>query len=264
MVAVASTTMPIGFCSRDPIGYLDGYSLNAAYFVPTGRDPFGLTTLQDAIDSLHRQGIQNPSKQQIFDEWLKLDNSGGSFWKQLPKCPCKIKVKYHTHTDCYGEIWDTHVVGNPDPAKWNDPGVPASAEEKLHPGIAFSMRSKGGPPTNQCTYDSQGNLFTQPPQAGTVDQERPGLPHPLPHYSNDVEPIILAAELDGGCKVEIFNPFSECKLLSPPGPNMMKYYKHRPSWSEDCRKGPQPSYIPNIPIHWWSKRLGGLVATAVR
>ena len=29
------------FCSRDPIGYVDGENLQMAYFVPSATDPFG-------------------------------------------------------------------------------------------------------------------------------------------------------------------------------------------------------------------------------
>ena len=36
------------FCSRDPIGYVDGQNLYEAYFAPDGLDPLGLSVIEDA------------------------------------------------------------------------------------------------------------------------------------------------------------------------------------------------------------------------
>ena len=236
--------------SRDPIGYIDGYNIYRAYYVPTGLDPLGLYSLQDAADSLRKQGIGNPSSQQIFDEWVRLERSRGNWWNGLPKCPCKLNPRMKF---CLGSAWSDGFE-NPDDSLWGDPYVPTTAEESLHPGIAYSMRSKGGPPTNQCTYDATGNLHLNPPMAGTVDSELPGT---LPHLSQDVDPIGLANSLDGGCPVNIWTmPWGKCKVLNPPGPNMMKYYRVRPLWAEPCGR---PNFNMQIPWVKLSKRIGGLV-----
>jgi len=237
----------LGLCSNErirsneTIGYLDAGGPGIGFYMYVENapivhvDPSGKVTLREAGQSLRDRGIWNPSPQQVFDEWIRLELALAPFWTNLSKCPCKLTLD---KAFCILP-WRFGVVPvplNPDPTTWDDPIEPNWREEVLHPGIAFSMRSKNGPPFNQCTYDDKGKLMTNPPQAGTVDLKTPGT---LPHLRHDVEPIGMANKLDGGCHVNwSVNPFSSCKLLCPPGPNMMKYYAVRPAWSQSCPANP--------------------------
>ena len=196
-----------------------------------------------------KQFVHSATVSDVADH-VALERSRGNWWNGLPKCPCKLNPRMKF---CLGSAWSDGFE-NPDDSLWGDPYVPTTAEESLHPGIAYSMRSKGGPPTNQCTYDATGNLHLNPPMAGTVDSELPGT---LPHLSQDVDPIGLANSLDGGCPVNIWTmPWGKCKVLNPPGPNMMKYYRVRPLWAEPCGR---PNFNMQIPWVKLSKRIGGLV-----
>ncbi|MFN7876682.1 MAG: RHS repeat-associated core domain-containing protein [Pirellula sp.] len=246
------------FLGRDPIGYVDANNL--FQFVSAkpllSSDPLGLYSLTDAEQSLRDQGVlpsfpgsfcagstfplyvpPSYSYQQLFDEWIRLESQDLSWIDQLPRCPCNLTLKKR----CIG--WDNQggvIISterirpvNPDASDWQDPGVPSAAEAALHPGAAYTMRSVGKNGNyNQCVFDADGKLITQPPGAGTVDRERPGTSG---HYLEDVEPIVVANFLDGGilhgfCGVIIGNT----QMLQPAGPNVQRYYGVRPSRHMNC------------------------------
>ena len=192
------------FASRDPLGYVDGAGLYNGYFATgMGIDPYGNYTLQDSYASLVKKKVKpangtttiyvtvsnvplttyHYSDQQLFDEWHALEKARRGWWKNLPKCPCKLSKKRRVNYRCVKtkdgviieESWETeHSKSgepfNPDSKKWDDPKVPSGAEAALHPGAAYSMRSKGVKGRyNQCIYDKNLKLITTAPGAGTVD-----------------------------------------------------------------------------------------------
>ena len=109
------------FVSRDPIGYVDGYNLYAAYFVPHGKDPYGLT-----VSVCYRVPCSSQDKSQ--DKW-KTPLSGNCFryvcddirqpgepWNPIPggelpffglTCADLSKALREGH-----KIWDTDSCGN--------------------------------------------------------------------------------------------------------------------------------------------------------
>lgn len=237
------------FASRDPIEESGGVNLYG--FV--GNDPLnkwdilGLFTLSDARTSLQKNGIKGEdhhpagvnltgyvgglsppvapayntySDRQVFDEWYALERTRGAWWSSLPKCPKCISV----------------VGGkakNPESSKWLNPRKPSNAEENLHPGTAWSLRSKPDVAghANQCTYDEVGALLVDAPASGTVDWYKSGT---QTHYAHDVEPIYVASRLDGGGSMGVFNStvYNGPKIHSPPGMYMNKYFEVRPFWPE--------------------------------
>ncbi len=168
----------------------------------------------------------NPKKDRVRIKFLRWYNRQMDGWwiNVLPKSPKNITV----------------IGGNPsynesDKDKWEKPEYkePGSAEERLHPGIKFSMRSKvyeGH--TNQATYDASGKLHTKEPMAGTVDWRAPlgsnGGGLGLAHYKADVRPLHWAVYLDHGIEMHLFwGP----KVPTGPkaiGTYMKKYYAVRP------------------------------------
>jgi len=147
----------------------------------------------------------------------------------LPKCPCTITVDNGEAS--YDDTKD----------EWKEPGKPSDWEERLHPGIEFSMRSevKEGH-TNQCTYGPDGKLYTGPPQAGTVDIAPAGT---LEHMAQDVFPLHWAVYLDHGIIMHVaWGP----KTPGPPdysiGKYMRKYYNKRPLHDDDCPRNEKYTY----------------------
>lgn len=142
----------------------------------------------------------------------------------MPKCPETITVSGGNPS-----------YDGPEEEKWEKPKVPKSAEERLHPEIKYSMRSKvfqGH--TNQATYNASGNLYTTHPMAGTVDWGPPigswlgffhGVSLGKDHMNEDVEPLHWAVYLDHGITMHLFwGP----KTPKEKGPYMKKYYEKRP------------------------------------
>jgi len=193
-------------------------------------DPSGLYSLSDAVASLCSQQITcHPSPEQTFEEWLRLERGRPDWWKDLPKCPCSLWITDSGLIPCGAKrAW------RPNPTDWERPGVPSIPEARLHPGAKYSMRSKSvDGHSNQCTYDENGNLFTEPPTAGSVDNNTPGT---FGHVGNDVDPAGLANTLDGGCHVSWWNPFAPCVMQIPAGQHVLDYYSVRPSWHDNCPK----------------------------
>lgn len=167
--------------------------------------------------------INSKGLEQKFEMWYNLEKAMSGWWKVLPKCPRQL-------CDDDGD----NKPDNPDSKKWNDPAKPHDAEENLHPGITWSMRSKAfNGHTNQCTYkvqadDGKFDLHTEPPQAGTVDLYKSGFPDPFPHRDHDVMPAILAGQIDKNDKRGVFDG----KKLTIAGSAVSKYYEVRPLWAE--------------------------------
>ena len=192
--------------TRDPLGEED--SANLYQFVGNNPvkniDPLGMYTLGDAEDSLNKKGVPKAihtwhgdrySDEQLFNEWLALERSRGAWWKDLPKCPSRICIRK-----------DGTPV-NPDPSTWLSPKDPGANRDN-HPGAVYEMRSKPvGHYSNQCIYDSAGNLMTVQPSAGTVDFY--SMPkHWWNHGLHDWYPFIYARGLN----------------------RISDYYSVRPSW----------------------------------
>ena len=227
-VGIAGPAAGGGFVARDPmptrpqpgLQYADGMNLyQYVHSNPISKlDPSGLSTLSEAIDRLKKAG-KPVTQQSAFDEWYRNEKTLGAWWAVLPKCPCSLKCPA------------VPGIHNPDPKKWNDPKKPSTAEEALHPGITWTMRSKAvGGHHNQCTYDNAGKLITVPPAAGTLDYKKPGT---LSHVRHDVDPVVSANVLDGGKHVKWWWPWPN-KMSKPIGANVKKYYEVTPTWSYDC------------------------------
>jgi hypothetical protein len=185
---------------------------------------------------------------EVFDAWHKMED-GATWWTSLPKCPKKLKP-------CGIETFM-----NPDNTKWNDPKpITKPAVSRFHPGAKYEMRGKPcGQHSNQCTYDEDYNLITEPAGMGTVDWHAPSLGngitkwfyHRPAHWNHDVAPVILAALLDGvwspsyvldpfilgtliGQKFPGLKPETRLKITGEitgrGGINMQKYFDVRPSW----------------------------------
>jgi hypothetical protein len=228
--------------SRDPIEEEGGINLYG--FVGNDGvnkwDLLGMVTLQEAHDSFKKRGggPRNPSprwiltRQEIFDEWYRLEKAQGIWWSSLPKCPKKLCIKQINR----GGTKKAFNIFASDRSQWHDPKPPTNAEENLHPGTIWSMRSKADSlgHSNQCTYDAKGILLRTPPGSGTVDWFAPGLGGRFGHYNHDVAPVYSANILDGGASMGVISSqvTNGPSILSTPGVNLNKYYEVRPLWAE--------------------------------
>ena len=173
----------------------------------------------------------------IFDQW-KRDNPVNPTWDdKLPACPCS---PWATRTFCdasggFYQVKDEYI-----PDGWEDDlgcrgftGMVCNWAQGLrpstHPGAARCIRSNftTGQPSQQCCYDSRGNLITTGVGAGSPDRNFPN------HQRSDIDPWICAAELDG-------NP-EEIK----DGPHMREYLARRPANnSNGCAANSGDKLIP--------------------
>ncbi len=147
-------------------------------------DTNGSKSLQSAQRSLYSSYIFY-TPDQLLDEWVKLESVDTNWHEVLPKCPENIVLKY-------GAIGQVLVI-HPDPEKW----TPVSSAGTLHGEATYAIRSI---PTlhssSQCTYDREGKLYSlQVPEAGTADFYSPSKSKYL-HHIYDVEPYVLARELN--------------------------------------------------------------------
>jgi RHS repeat-associated protein len=138
-----------GYVYNSPVNYIDLW---------------GFFTLGDAKDSLKEKGTTKNDKgtlydsytdTQIFNEWLRLERQDMDWTNELPLCPRKISIKDKQCT-------------NPDTSVWKNPTA-YSGEE--HFGASYEMRSirTPGNHANQCMYDSNGDIMTDRPAAGSAD-----------------------------------------------------------------------------------------------
>jgi hypothetical protein len=145
----------------------------------------GLFTLKDAERSLRQRGVRRGqrtrsiqgkySKEQIFDEWLRLERQDMSWLVELPECPKKLKP------ECTLEGWHDPTAANP-----------------LHPEGVYEIRSHTTPRghSNQCIYDANEDLMTSFPAAGSADFVACPYPPVCPgHFFHDVRPFFYADDL---------------------------------------------------------------------
>ena len=174
-----------------------------------GFDFLGQYTLKDALNeicyehcspALGDRGYKlcmkncrrNTSEKEIFTEWLRLERAVGQWWKNLPKCPKKICVKENDEAE------------NPDSNVWSDSNlgpIDSIVISVFHPGAEFEIRTLGGvkgvPQGNQCTYDSQGDIITSIPAAGSADYYGPNNPGCFgKHQDHDVATYKLAKRVN--------------------------------------------------------------------
>jgi RHS repeat-associated protein len=194
-----------GFCGNDGVN---------------GVDAVGLYTITDARTSLRKRGVQELgssyqpiqkyrtdgtigfgyewvfyyTESQIFDEWLRLEQTRGAWWIVLPKCPTKI---------CFDE---KKMPKNPNSSIWLSP---VKANQKYHPDGVWEIRTngnaQGAPHGNQCVYDDAGMLITtysdEKPTAGSADYYGPrrgflGVGGVRSHILHDVDTFSLAKKLN--------------------------------------------------------------------
>jgi RHS repeat-associated protein len=235
-----------GWPSRDPIEEEGGVNLYG-FVGNSGVNDF------DLLGSIPKKDAQEK-----FDKWYKQWKARKNWWRDLPKCPCKINVETYEYNVCL-DYSDQHTtvsiekISIPDDQipkgdsvhSWNPPTrILIPWVERFHPGAVFEMRSKGKGVSNQCTYDKDGKLITEPPAMGTVDASAPP-GGKFDHWSTDVYMVILAAYLDGMWidggtgYLDTLNPSNGRIKDGPPGPNLKKYFEVRPAYHNDCEKNPQ-------------------------
>tara|TARA_R110002095_G_scaffold60805_2_gene51622 strand:- start:2459 stop:3034 length:576 start_codon:yes stop_codon:yes gene_type:complete len=152
------------------------------YFIP--QDTEDSKSLQAAQRSLHASHILY-TPDQLLDEWVRLGSEDTYWYEELPKCPVEIAITN-------GENGQTLVI-HPDPEVWG----PVSRAGMLHGKAIYAVRSKPiQNSSSQCTYDKDGKLYSSKiPEAGTSDFYSPSISKYL-HYIYDVEPYILARDLN--------------------------------------------------------------------
>ena len=175
------------FMTPDPIGIAGGINryVYAGNNPVNAIDPWGLLTLDDAVESLKKRGVKpenqgylwdSYSDAQKFEEWIRLERSDNAWLKNLPDCPCS--------TDCI------------DDEKW---GELTDSLHGYHVGANRCMRSKpSGGHANQCCYDSSGKLLTGGSGIGSADFAPGTVWTFLDHRAHDMQPADLATKLDNG------------------------------------------------------------------
>ena len=156
-------------------------------------DYLGLYTLSDAVDSLEEHGVDRLGRNNLgrsiytdtqkFDEWLRLELDDTGWLSDIPECPDKICVKDGEPVNCNNGNWNNL----------------SDASQTFHPGASWCMRSKEfGKSAQQCCYDSNGDLMTDLPAAGTPDRVASGFGNGLytGHYLHDVAPFNFAEDLN--------------------------------------------------------------------
>jgi RHS repeat-associated protein len=172
--------------SQDPIKENGGINLyKYAENEPIGRiDKLGLYTLGEAEESLKKNGVSKGDKgtfydsyteTQIFDEWMRLEQSDTKWLNELPSCP--------------------ELLADRDPTQW---GSPSDALQSYHPNATTDLRSNATPGGHgsQCSYDAQGRIMRDAPAAGTADRAHGDFTNVLNHRPQDVIPYNLAEKLN--------------------------------------------------------------------
>jgi RHS repeat-associated protein len=183
------------FLGRDPIGYWDGLGV---YKVTNGRvlvsvDPHGLCT----------HNWRGPCTMQNFFAWIQNEILELNTWlPKLKPCPCNLTCKIPGHTVCLGMKWVPPTTVTP--CRTAPPGfVDMGWQTNImgdHEGAVYELRENNCSgtcePGNQCTYDAQGTLLTQPTGAGTSDRYTGGCGASSDHYYADKKPWDCAVDLD--------------------------------------------------------------------
>lgn len=219
-------------CSRDPMRYHDGDHLYRHYFETWGTDPSGTScSVADCVDRCrslpvwrtggNRSSPTHPRQECIdrcndaarrFIDWFDTQvRNGLPNFSALPPCPCEMtkcrKIACAGVGDP-GHAYETFCA----PLGWSmmTPVTYPIYLPRYHPGAVWELRSLGGPPRTQCTYDAAGNLITTGAGIGTVDIE-----WLLWHIPIDVTPIDWIIALEGGTLVEgcWFNMYKRVRPL---------------------------------------------------
>jgi RHS repeat-associated protein len=115
------------FVSRDPLGYLNGFSVYKAYFVPDSSDPFGLATYTGDYATLLGQmpeGSELGSYTPYFTAAAKPATSDCVCIGKDDSCPDKKKYK----CDWKGKIEVTAGIGKTDLPVWKNRGKPTKEQ----------------------------------------------------------------------------------------------------------------------------------------
>jgi hypothetical protein len=219
MAAFTSTTIPIGSCSRDLIGYEDGINLYQNYFENWGVDPTGtICSTANCIDRCRSlpevevsggiggaTGVHHPRQECMdrcegaaarFWEWFYRWNNNNNWHANLPDCPCNISCTKRGVV-CTGDFssyeYEYETVCAPSGFSLGWGITYPFYLQKYHPGACYDLRGIGVPRT-QCTYDCSGKLITEGPGIGTVDYEN----IPGGHLPYDVDVVDEIIELEGG------------------------------------------------------------------
>jgi RHS repeat-associated protein len=142
-----------------------------------------------------------------FMEWYSKEVQDLSWTDEIPACPCSIMctVKHRcfdrsTRSD---KTWTTKSICNPAPDIYTDPDSAWNPTHKFfitelwgsyHDGGHYEIRTKSGKHGNQCIYDSDGNLITKIPTAGSADKVSPNSTEGS-HMNEDVYPFDWAKVL---------------------------------------------------------------------
>jgi hypothetical protein len=125
--------------------------------------------------------------------------------------------------------------GNCDPQRWKD--SVGSISTNFHPNAAYEMRSEvlSEGHGHQATYTPSGELIREGMGAGTADFVSPGILTFPGHVSEDVEPFVWAAQLDGNPVESIVEVLSLRIDLTEPlmhrGDKLDDYLIYRPTFN---------------------------------
>jgi len=175
------------FSGRDPIGYLDGLNLYRAYFILRAMDPNGLFTCNRAN----------------FLDWYNDEKADMDWLDDIPACPCSImcsvtKTCWSGSRDPTPITYVTSEICNPDSDIWSSPSSAWNIFNRFywtelwgsyHDGGHYEIRTlprNHNGHGNQCIYNSDGDLITTTPTAGTADKAAPGSGNG--HHEHDVAP----------------------------------------------------------------------------
>jgi RHS repeat-associated protein len=205
--------------------------------------------------------ISRDAAQTKFDAWYAKEKARGIWWERMgiPRCPCKCK-KTMIKIECRDSIKEGNggvyyreeeriefddSMSDFEKGQWKKPGpILKPWVERFHPGAIYEMRSKDNAgSSNQCTYDKDCNLITEPPAMGTVDSVNPGR-NRGDHWDNDVYPVILAAYLDGQWEGGTssggnYTSPTHGRMKGGVGDNLTKYFEVRPCYHKNCPKNPK-------------------------
>ena len=186
------------FLTRDPMGFVDGSNV---YGYVQGKslskvDPAGWATCTP--------NWTGPCTLDNWRAWYRKEMMELQTW--LPKvkpCPCNLSCFDPPYTYCFGLLTQPRVDHKICPTA--PPGFMKPAfDGGYHPGMSHELRENNCPddcqPGNQCTYNANGNLLTDPPGAGSADRYSGGcgVLYSSNHRQGDVLPYDCALQLDPG------------------------------------------------------------------
>ena len=177
-----------------------------------------------------------------FMKWYRGERDD-EWYRDLPKCPCRLATECYSRPDYSTPGVQNATKGyvrwvvpvNEDRSKWKGVNQYISGwDERFHPGGEMSLRSEkkkaepGKGSTNQCIYNSRGQLITEAPAMGTVDKRDPR------HFPSDVDPVKWAAMLDGFWDTTGGPLWSGRIEAGASGKYVKMYFEKRPPWNKNC------------------------------